>query len=148
MDSRPTTEQATTNTDQSPAEPELKSGVKLPLTVSQLRWKLGRKAKQEPSFRFYALYDRIYRHDVLTAAWWLVLKNKGAPGVDRQSCQDIIDGPSAASRTTLRGVGRRSHRASTFGCSRSATSKGSARSAASLGGARTVFRCGVFWAWR
>jgi RNA-directed DNA polymerase len=42
------------------------------------------------------LYDRVFRHDVLTAAWWLVLKNKGAPGVDGQSCQDIIDGPGAA----------------------------------------------------
>jgi RNA-directed DNA polymerase len=37
----------------------------------------------------------VYRHDVLTAAWWLVLKNNGAPGVDGQTCQDIIDGPGA-----------------------------------------------------
>ncbi len=41
------------------------------------------------------MYDRIYRFDVLTAAWWLVLKNDGAPGVDGMSCQDIIDGPGA-----------------------------------------------------
>jgi RNA-directed DNA polymerase len=72
-----------------------KSGVKLPPKVAELRRKLGQKAKQEPDFRFYALYDRVYRHDVLAAAWWLVWKNNGAPGVDGLSCQDIIDGPGA-----------------------------------------------------
>lgn len=97
MDHRPTTETATgRDLDQPPDQPEVKSGVTLPLAVSQLRWKLGRKAKREPRFRFYALYDRIFRRDVLTAAWYLVWKHNGAAGVDGQTCQDVIDGPGAA----------------------------------------------------
>jgi RNA-directed DNA polymerase len=91
LDTRPTTEEhGGLNYDQQLAEPEVKSGVTLPPKVSELRKKLGQRAKQEPKFRFYTLYDRIYREDVLRAAARLVLNHDGAAGVDGVTCQDIL----------------------------------------------------------
>jgi len=63
--------------DRDPIQPDL-----LPTQLNLLRWKLNQKAKREPKFRFYALYDRIYRPDVLAAAWKLVGKYGKAAGVD------------------------------------------------------------------
>ncbi|MBF0525002.1 MAG: group II intron reverse transcriptase/maturase [Deltaproteobacteria bacterium] len=57
--------------------------------LSSLRRKLGQKAKQEPKFRFYALYEHISRDDVLYAAWDKVRANGGKPGTDRVSITDI-----------------------------------------------------------
>ena len=57
--------------------------------VSQLRRKLAEKAKREPKFRFYALYDRIYRKDVLWSAWRLVQRNDGGPGIDQQTIEEV-----------------------------------------------------------
>jgi hypothetical protein len=57
--------------------------------VRALQWKLYRAAKQSRSRRFHALYDKVYRRDVLTRAWLEVARNGGAPGVDGVSIEAI-----------------------------------------------------------
>jgi group II intron reverse transcriptase/maturase len=60
-----------------------------PKSVQKLQTALHAKAKAEPGYRFYALYDKISRNDVLAHAYALCRSNKGAPGVDGQDFADI-----------------------------------------------------------
>src|SRR5881227_2711825 len=58
-------------------------------TVRELQRTLYRAAKADPGRRFHALYDKVYRWDVLGRAWGLVRASRGAAGVDRSTIQDV-----------------------------------------------------------
>jgi len=60
-----------------------------PEKIRTLQRQLYRKAKLEPAYRFYALYDKVYREDILSHSYALVRSKKGAPGVDGVSFEDI-----------------------------------------------------------
>jgi RNA-directed DNA polymerase len=72
-----------------------------PSNIRELQIKLYRKAKNEPGYRFYLLYDKIYREDILSHAYKMARANKGAPGVDGQSFEDI---ESTGLETWLTGI--------------------------------------------
>ena len=60
-----------------------------PSKIRTLQRKLYRKAKEEPDYRFYLLYDKIYREDILYYAYELVKSNRGSAGVDGQTFTEI-----------------------------------------------------------
>ena len=60
-----------------------------PASVQKLQTALHAKAKEAPDFRFYALYDKVYRKDVLAFAYECCKANGGAAGVDGQTFEDI-----------------------------------------------------------
>jgi len=74
-----------------------------PDKIRMLQKKLYLKAKAEPNYRFYLLYDKIYREDVLSHAYALAKSNQGAPGVDEQTFEQI---EFAGRQEWLNGVGK------------------------------------------
>jgi group II intron reverse transcriptase/maturase len=60
-----------------------------PVSVQKLQTALHAKAKEAPGFRFYALYDKVYRKDVLAFAYQCCKANGGAAGVDSQTFENI-----------------------------------------------------------
>src|SRR5258708_37141999 len=60
-----------------------------PLSVQKLQTALHDKAKGSPNFRFYVLYDKVYREDVLAFAYECCKANGGAAGEDGQTFEDI-----------------------------------------------------------
>ena len=60
-----------------------------PQSVRKLQRALYARAKANPTYRFYTLYDKIYRKDVLKEAWSRCRANDGSSGVDRQSFEGI-----------------------------------------------------------
>jgi retron-type reverse transcriptase len=60
-----------------------------PEKIQKLRTALYAKAKEEPGYRFYRLYDKLYREDILNYAFACCRQNDGAPGVDGQTFQEV-----------------------------------------------------------
>ena len=72
--------------------------LKTPEKIRELQRKLYRKAKQEKEYRFYLLYDKTYRLDILSHAYNLVKANKGAPGIDGEAFGSIEEREGGAEK--------------------------------------------------
>jgi RNA-directed DNA polymerase len=73
-----------------------------PIQIREFQRKLYAKAKQEPAYRFYLLYDKVHRKDILAHAYALAKANGGAPGVDGESFAGIESGGLEAWLAKLR----------------------------------------------
>jgi RNA-directed DNA polymerase len=62
-----------------------------PIKVQKLQRTLYRKAKAEPSYRFYSLYGELLRPDVIDTAMVMVAHNDGVAGIDGQECSVLVD---------------------------------------------------------
>src|SRR5665213_1210212 len=80
-----------------------------PDRIRDLQIKLYRKAKNEPGFRFYQLYDKVYREDILLHAYMLAKANNGAPGVDGESFGGIESGGPQGLVEWLNGLRKELH---------------------------------------
>jgi retron-type reverse transcriptase len=75
--------------DQRRKSPEIGMSLITPESVWNLQQSLQAKAKANPTLRFYSLYDKIYRRDVLAHAWQRCRANGGSAGADGQTFEQI-----------------------------------------------------------